>query len=91
VHAPECVSKIGKLECCREIKIEMNVKAEFNVVCTSDQKNWNTRSNAVHANCELSESTTCSACQESSAEVYGEEALGRKWKGGFGPSHVTRH
>ena len=75
MHAPECVSKIGKLECPRERKIEINVKVEFNVVCTCDQKNWNTRSNAVHANCELSESTTCSACQESTAEVYGEVRL----------------
>ena len=71
MHAPECVSKIGKLECPRERKIKINVKVEFNVVCTGYQKNWNTRSNAVHANCELSESTTCSACQESTAEVYG--------------------
>jgi hypothetical protein len=74
VHAPECVSRIGKLECSREIKIEMNVKAEFNVVCTGDQNNWNTRSNAIHANCELSKSTTCSACQESTPRFMGKSA-----------------
>jgi hypothetical protein len=84
VHAPECASKIGKLERSREIKIEMNVKVEFNVVCTCDQKNWNTRSNAVHANYELSESRTCSACQESTAEVYGEGRLDENGKADSG-------
>jgi hypothetical protein len=53
----------------------MNVNVELNVVCTCGEKNWNTRSNAVHASCELSGSTTCSALNGRGLEG---KALGRK-------------